>query len=338
MGKQLLFLFFFMAGLLSAKAQQKPQYSQYMLNNFLLNPAVTGIENYTDLKAGYRSQWAGLNGAPVTSYVTINTPLGNKFSEGDAAAFAPSGNENPSSRSLTRLYRAAEPHHGIGLMVVTDKTGPVTSTNVDLSYAYHLGLSASLNMAMGFTAGFSNLNLNKSQLSMSSLNDPALRDGISNQWTPDLGAGLWLYSPEFYVGISALQLLPQSLLLAGAASQNQSKAGPNFYMTSGVKIFLSENVSFLPSFLLRSTGSNPLSYDLNLKVLYRDRLWTGISYRKDDSFSALLGININSLINIGYSYDMTLSTLNKVSNGSHEIVIGFLLNNRYGIRCPKRAF
>src|SRR6516164_3552135 len=95
----------------AGKAQQKPQYTQYVFNNLLLNPAVTGIENYTDVKAGYRSQWTGLQGAPVTSYLTVDAPLGDNFLQGDATAFPAEGGVNPSSRLYTQNYMAAEPHH-----------------------------------------------------------------------------------------------------------------------------------------------------------------------------------------------------------------------------------
>src|SRR6201996_9660013 len=118
-------------------AQQLPQYTQYVFNNFLLNPAVAGIENYTDAKLGYRSQWTGLEGAPVTSFISVNAPLGQDFVNGDATASPAYGGVNPSSRSYTQNYQAAEPHHGIGFTVVTDKAGPITQTNIDASYAYH---------------------------------------------------------------------------------------------------------------------------------------------------------------------------------------------------------
>src|SRR5476651_539447 len=96
---------FVIAGL-QLKAQQRPQYTQYVFNPILVNPAVSGIENYTDVKAGYRSQWTGLQGAPVTSYFTINAPLGSNFIEGDATAFPGSGGENPYSRSFVQDYKA----------------------------------------------------------------------------------------------------------------------------------------------------------------------------------------------------------------------------------------
>src|SRR5476651_1593865 len=113
--KRILYLFIFFALYIqSGVAQQRPQYTQYVFNNYLLNPAVTGIENYTDVKAGYRSQWTGLEGAPVTSYLTVNTPIGQNFIQGDATEFPAGGGVNPYSRAYSQNYQAAEPHHGIG--------------------------------------------------------------------------------------------------------------------------------------------------------------------------------------------------------------------------------
>jgi type IX secretion system PorP/SprF family membrane protein len=170
-------------------AQQRPQYTQYVFNNFLLNPAVTGIENYTDAKLGYRSQWTGLQGAPVTSYFSINAPIGDNFVQGDATAFPASGGENPSSRLFTQYYRAAEPHHGIGFMIVSDKAGPITQTNIDASYAYHLGITDQLNLAVGVSAGVSHINLNTDMITLETSNDPVFNNINNSQWKPDLGVG-----------------------------------------------------------------------------------------------------------------------------------------------------
>src|SRR6201986_23918 len=103
----LLLAFTFCAGYVTA--QQRPQYTQYVFNNYLLNPALSGIENYTDVKAGYRSQWTGLQGAPVTSYLTVNAPLGSDFINGDATEMPAAGGTDPASRSYTQYYQAAPP-------------------------------------------------------------------------------------------------------------------------------------------------------------------------------------------------------------------------------------
>ena len=336
--KRILYLFVFFAGYMQPGfAQQRPQYTQYVFNNYLLNPAVTGIENYTDVKAGYRSQWTGLQGAPVTSYLTINAPLGKDFIEGDATAFPANGGDNPSSRSYTQNYMAAEPHHGIGFMLVTDQAGPITQTNLDATYAYHLGLAPKLNLAVGVSGGVSHVSLNTSMITLENPYDPAIANGNNSQWKPDLGVGIWLYSGEYYIGASVQQILPQTLYFS-TSNYNQSKTVPQYFITSGFKVFLSDDVTLLPSFLLKVIQPLPVTYDINMKLSFQDKFWIGGSYRRDDSFGILAGLNISSFINIGYSYDITTSALNTVSNGTHEIVIGLLLNNRYKVTCPQHIF
>jgi len=319
--------------------QQKPQYTQYVFNNLLLNPAVTGIENYTDVRLGYRNQWTGLQGAPVTSYLTIDAPIGNSFLQGDATAVPAAGGVNPSSRLFTQNYMAAEPHHGIGFMIVSDKAGPITQTNIDATYAYHLGLTEQMNLAVGVSGGFSHITLNTSALVFENQFDPLVANGNNNQWKPDLGAGVWLYASNYYAGASVQQLLPQNQYYSTSnSSVNQSKTVPQYFFTGGVKLFLSDDLTLLPSVLVKVINPTPMTFDFNAKLSFRDKFWIGGSYRKDDSFGVLAGININSLINIGYSYDITTSALNSVSNGTHEIVISLLLNNRYQVTCPQHTF
>ncbi len=322
-----------------AYSQQRPQYTQYVFNNYLLNPAVTGIENYTDIKAGHRSQWTGLNGAPVTSYITINAPIGRKFLESNSNSFAPGGGTNPNSRLFTQEYMASEPHHGIGAMVVTDKAGPITQTNVAATYAYHLGVTDKLNLSVGVSAGFMRTALNTSEITLENALDPAISNGNNSQFKPDLGAGVWLYSSNYYLGISAQQLLPQQLYFTSqAAAVGSNKAVPHYFVTGGVKIFLYDDLTLMPSFLIKQIKPVPLTYDLNLKLAFQDKFWIGGAYRHKDSFGALAGFYLNSFLNVGYSYDITTSALNTVSRGSHELVIGILLNNRYGVSSPRFTY
>jgi type IX secretion system PorP/SprF family membrane protein len=321
-----------------AKAQQRPQYTQYVFNNYLLNPALSGIENYTDVKLGYRSQWTGLEGAPVTSYFSVNAPIGNNFLQGDATAFPAGGGLNPSSRSYTQNYMAAEPHHGVGLMVVSDKTGPITQTNIDATYAYHLGLTETLNLAVGVSAGVSHNVIDVSKLTYVDQNDPTINNITGSQWKPDLGVGVWAYSSNYFFGVSAQQILPQNLYVTTSTTAVQNKTVPHYFVTGGVKLFVSDDITLMPSALLKFIAPVPVTFDVNMKMSFRDKFWIGGSYRRNDSYAALVGFNLSSLINVGYSYDFTTSALNTVSHGSHEIVLGILLNNRYKVTCPQHTF
>lgn len=332
----LLFIFIIFAARF-AGAQQRPQYTQYVFNNYLLNPALSGIENYTDVMAGYRSQWTGLQGAPVTSYITFNTPIGNNFINGDATAFPAGGGENPMSRSYVQDYQAAEPHHGVGFTLVTDKAGPITQTDINATYAYHIGITSTFNLALGVAAGVSRTALNTNEIT-TEYTDPAIYNGKNGQWSPDLGAGIWGYSSNYYIGASVQQILPQNLYYTTSNSTYQNKSVPHFFFTAGYKIFMSDDLTLVPSFMIKEINPVPVTYDLNAKVSFRDVFWIGGSYRHNDSFGVLAGFNISSLINVGYSYDITTSALNTVSNGTHEIVLSLLLNNRYKVTCPQHQF
>jgi type IX secretion system PorP/SprF family membrane protein len=333
--KRFILLLFFVCSYYQSISQQRPQYTQYIFNNYLLNPAITGIENYTDVKAGYRNQWQGLTDAPVTSSISIPTPIGKQFTEGSATSFQGEGN-NPMSRSYVQTYKASEPHHGIGFHLVSDKTGPFSRTDINLTYAYHLGLAANVNLALGVAAGLSRISLDRSKIILEDPADQAIMDNNNNQIQPDLGAGLWLYGPRYFAGISAQQLLGRPLSFSDYADYNQGKQVSHWFITAGYKFYLSEDIAAIPSAMLKVVKPVPVSLDLNMKFAFKDKLWLGGSYRKDDSFAVMAGFNVGHFFNLGYSYDFTTSELQSVSNGSHEIILGLLLNNRYKVTCPQR--
>jgi type IX secretion system PorP/SprF family membrane protein len=338
MKRLLLSVFLSITALHFAVAQEKPQYTQYVLNNLLINPAVTGIENYIDVKTGYRSQWTGLQGAPVTSYITGSIPFGSDFVGGDASALSGGNQDNPYSRLFSQSYEAAPPHHGLGFMVISDQAGPISTSNIDATYAYHLGISSNFNLSVGVEAGFNHTTLNTSELILENPNDPAINNGNNSQWKPDLGIGVWGYSSEYYFGISALQLLSQNLFFSTNNAYSQAKTVPQFFLTGGFKVYLTDDVTLLPSTLVKFISPLPVTYDINMKVTFGNRFWVGGAYRNGDAVAGMFGLNISSLINISYSYDYTTSALRTVSNGTHELVIGLMLNNRNHLVAPQHSF
>lgn len=320
-------------------AQQKPQYTQYVMNNFILNPAIAGIENYVDVKAGYRAQWQGLDGAPVTSYISIHAPIGKNFLYGTSTSVPQGGGNNPNGRSYLQNYMASEPHHGVGFTAVSDKAGPISRTDVNLNYAYHIGITEQVNISVGLAAGISKIYLDRSNLVLENPNDQAIGNGNYDNFKPDMSAGIWLYGPRFFVGASAQQLLKSPIGFSDdPETYDQGRKVPHLFVTAGYKVFLGEDFAAIPSALLKIVSPVPASVDVNLKLAYRDRFWIGGSYRKDDAFAGMAGFNIGSFMNLGYSYDMTTSGLNTVSNGSHEIVLGIFLNNRYKVSCPQKSW
>jgi len=320
-------------------AQQKPQYTQYMLNNYILNPALSGIESYTDIKLSHRHQWVGLDGAPVTTYLTVNMPLGKNDSR-TTTSTVPRVGENPRGKSYWENYEAAKPHSGIGINVIDDHTGPLNNFAAYVTYAYHIGISPKTNLAAGFGAGITNMSLDRGKLFFETPVDPAVyNSGDINTIKPDFNAGIWLYSSDFYVGVSAQQIIPQRVsFIDKEVVPYYGKMVPHFFTTAGYRFLLNDDVNVVPSVMVKYVSPLPIQIDFNIKLLYQDFLWIGASKRTYDGFAAMIGVNASSSINIGYSYDLTTSRLSTVSSGSHEIIVGFLLGNKYGDWCPKRVW
>jgi type IX secretion system PorP/SprF family membrane protein len=333
-------IIFALVSSLGLQAQQRPHYTQYILNNYVLNPALTGIENYTDVKLSHRLQWAGLDGAPVTSYVTIHGPLKKKDYRKTPTSFSMKG-ENPRGKNYWEDYTATEPHHGIGLSIVNDKTGALNWFNAQVSYAYHMGLTPRTSFSAGIAAGVQTLSLNRSKLNPLNPVDQALGAANANlsRVTPDISIGVWMYSADYFLGVSAQQILPQKIRFAFATGNEPSRLVPHFFLTGGYRFLLNDDFNVLPSALVKYvTPGAPLQFETNVKLQYLDRLWVGGSYRYQDGYAAMAGLNISNTFNVGYSYDFTTSRLNTVSRGTHEIVLGFLLGNTYGDMCPKNVW
>lgn len=322
-------------------AQQRPYYTQYIMNNYLINPAVAGIENYWDLKMSHRLQWVGVQDAPVTTYLTIQGPLKKAGYNNETATSFHSTGQNPRGTDYWRNYTAPDPHHGVGFTMLNDKTGPLNRFAAYGTYAYHVGLSPTTSLSAGVSAGFTNLSLDASKLNFGTTTvDPAVgSSGLINTIRPDISAGLWLYSSDYFVGLSAQQIVPQQIAFSdNTVYLERGKLVPHLFLSAGYRMQLTDDISFLPSTLIRYVSPLPIGFDVNAKFQYQDLIWAGGSYRYQDGFAAMVGLNISNTINVGYSYDMQTSELNTVSKGTHEILIGFLIGNRYGDWCPRNLW
>ena len=340
------FVVFAVFAMVNAGAQQRSHYTQYILNNYILNPALTGIENYTDVKVSLRDQWVGLEGAPRTTYLTIHGPIGKKDYKTTATYFNVPG-ENPRGNAYWENYTASEPHHGVGLTVVNDKTGNFNRFSAALSYAYHLGLSPRTNLAGGFSAGITTVGLNADGKAFfgPDPSDPAVGGAVAGELRkikPDLSVGLWLYSADYFVGLSAQQVIPQKLAFVDDATfETTGKMIPHIFLTAGYRFLLNEDINMVPSLMVKYvSGAFKSGYqgELNVKFQYRDLLWAGGSIRQFDGFAAMAGLNVGNTFNVGYAYDFTRTDLRTTSRGTHEFLIGFLIGNRYGDTCPRNVW
>lgn len=321
-------------------AQQKPHYTQYVLNQYIINPALSGIENYFDLKASHRLQWVGIQDAPVTTYLSIHGPLGKNDYRKTATSFDLKG-QNPRGERYWDEYTAPEPHHGIGLQVINDVTGPLNSFSTYGTYAYHLGLTSRTSLSAGIGVGFNRMSINADKLDFGDVVvDPAIysTSGILNTTRLDMMAGLYLYSSDYFVGVSAQQIVPQKIDFSnGYIRPNQSRTVPHLFATAGFRFLLGSSFNMIPSLMVKYVDPLPVQIEGNLKLQYLDRAWIGGSYRHKDGFAGMLGINVSNIFHMGYSYDYTTSRLNNFTKGTHEILLGFVIGG-YPDNCPRNVW
>lgn len=270
------------------QAQQDPQYTQYMYNMNVVNPAYAGSKESLSITALYRNQWSGLDDNPVTFTFAAHAPISDKI--------------------------------GLGLSAVKDELGPIKETNVFADFSYTLQMSSSIKLALGLKAGATFHDVGLSSLELQDPNDPFFSEDIKNTY-PNIGAGAFLYSEKFYIGLSVPNMLKSVHL-----DENGIKYGSetnHYFGTAGYVFQITDNFKLKPSVMVKSAFDAPVSYDGNLNALFYDRFELGASYRLDDSFSGLVGFQVTPNIRIGYAYDHVTSDIKTVGPASHEVVLTF---------------
>lgn len=284
-----------------AQGQQDPQYTQYMYNMNVLNPAYAGSKETLSLTGLYRKQWSGLDGAPETITFSGHSPVGDKV--------------------------------GLGLSAIKDELGPISETNVYADFSYTLQVSETLKLALGLKAGATFHDVGLTGLELQDNDDPFFSTDINNVY-PNIGAGAFFYGDQFYVGLSVPNML-NSVHLDENGLQYGSEV-QHYFVTAGYVFQVSENTKLKPSTMIKSAFEAPLSFDVNLNALFFEKFEIGASYRLEDSFSGIVGFQVTDYLRIGYAYDHVISDLDAVANSSHEIVLTFdLLFKQKALRSPR---
>lgn len=313
-------------------SQQRPQLTQYMQNSFLVNPAVAGIESYADLRAGYRSQWVGIEGAPKTFYTSIHAALNKHDRNAEPLGQRNNISLKSNANRNNRFYQ--KPHHGIGAIAQVDQAGIIRASTLSVSYAYHLPITQTINLSSGVNAGVTQISLNRN-LFMQTPNDPFIYGDMANMLKLDVGLGMWLYSQDFYVGVSGAQLTGGRNQPYAVEEGPRTRLQPHYYLTGGYRVGVSNELSLTPSIMIKNGGYRQTAVDLNLKALYGQQFWVGFSYRHEDAVAGMVGFYLNHLFDVSYAYDFAISDLSRVNANSHELIVGFKLNNPNRIVCPK---
>jgi len=322
-----LFIFGGLLTLCSAavEAQQVGQFSQYVQNPMILNPAATGIYDYTDINLSMRRQWTGLNDAPNTYYLSVNSRLKKK----NSTPFYMPSLRTSQGKNAVKEFKIPEKgrlRHGLGGYLMMDEYGAFQKLTGNVSYALHIPLGDELYFSIGAGLGASNIAFDRENISLTDQVDNTYSQFIANGTNStylNLNLGGWLYTERFFLGYSTNQLLGDAVSFGDGL--NYPELELHHFATIGYKIKAGENFDITPSALFKLMNPSPASFDLTLKAEYREQFWAGVSYRNKDAIIGLLGFNINNVFKLGYSYDFSISELSNYNSGGHEVLLGVML-------------
>ncbi len=276
-----------------ATAQQLVLNSQYILNQYEINPAVAGSSDGLPLAFTFRKLWAGIKGSP-------------------------------SIQTLTGHMEVAE-HMGVGARIFNVISGPLRKTGLEATYAYHLPLgTGDQKLAFGLSGLIYQYALDVQNLTLEDPSDPVLLDA-KNMFVPDVNFGTYFYGPNYYIGLAIPQLLSRRIDLKTDKILEQRQVR-HYFLHGGYRYKINDQFSIEPSTLLKFIEAGIFQADINVRGTYMDMVSLGLSYRSSDAIGIQLGYQKDGLI-FGYAFDLTLSDIRTQSAGSHEIMLIYTLDN-----------
>ncbi len=273
-----------------AYGQQQAQFTQYMFNGLVINPAYAGADESLNITALTRSQWLGVDGAPVT-------------------------------QTLTAHSRVANDHSGIGLAIMNDKIGIHKNLTINASYSYRLLLSKTSWLSMGIQAG---IDSKKSDYALLTANGPSDPNQFQNNSSTffDFGAGLFFNSRRMQIGFSMPNIMPGKISLQDTIGANLNPT--HYFLFSRYRFALNQNVNLEPSFLIKYVAGNPFSYDVNLNMVVQQVFTAGVSYRRSESIDFLCRLKLSRQLSSGFSYDFPVGKIASLrSSGTYEVMVNY---------------
>lgn len=272
-------------------AQQEAMFTQYMFNGLALNPAYAGSHESLSATLLFRDQWTGMPGAPSTQTFSVHSPIKN-----------------------ARI--------ALGLQFIHDKIAVFDQYGVTGSYAYRIFTDKGT-LSLGLQLGFTSYSADINSLTTYVPNDPVFQGSV-NKVMPSFGAGIYYYTDRFYVGLSAPQLVTNSLTDDVIEIDADARQERHYFLTAGHMFPISRNVQLKPNVLIKAVEGAPLQMDLNLNALFSEVLWLGVSWRSLSDFDALIELQLTDQLLLGYSYDFASTTdLARVNSGSHELMLNY---------------
>ncbi|MCB2196835.1 MAG: type IX secretion system membrane protein PorP/SprF [Bacteroidetes bacterium] len=275
----------------TVNAQVAPYYTQYMFNDYLVNPAVAGTHNYFQVRANSRIQWIGMDG--------------------------------PRTMSIAAYGPFKERNMGYGGYVYNDVTGPESWTSLGGTYAYNIAINEAWRISGGLSLGMMQYKLDGQKLQMDEdIYDPVIPQGVESRTIMDATAGVYVWTSYYYVGLSAHQLLGNKYGIETDSIKGISRLTQHVYLSGGANFILNREFFLTPSALIRYSAGL-FQAEINAKVIYNRIVWGGLSYRTGDAIAVMAGYNYENKIYIGIAYDLPLSDIRQYTAGTMEVMIGY---------------
>ena len=288
--------------------QQDAQYTQYMYNTLIINPAYAGSKEALSITSLYRNQWTGLDGAPVSINASIHSPVGNNV--------------------------------GLGFSIIHDEIfiSQETYINADFSYTLKLGEEQDKKLAFGINAGLQVFNVDSNRANTGAVDATEGSFNVSN-FSPQIGFGLYYYTSKGYIGLSAPTLLETEFLDEDSVNNGvftTATERATFYGMFGYVFDLSENIKFKPASLVKLVSGAPLQVDISANFLFNEKFILGAAYRWSAAFSGMTGFQLSDKLLLGFAYDIETTELERYNNGSFELFLVWdIFNNKKGLVSPR---
>ncbi len=299
----------------TVKGQQLPIFSQYMMNGFILNPAMAGYDGYTSVNTTARQQWLGFGDAPQTVSATYQTRLLQKSHKIVGHPVRKKNKLRPSTKGRV----------GLGGYLINDRNGSVSRTGVQLSYAYHIVMN-NHQLSFGLAGKFLQFRIAEDLEFGSGGTDLIQASGIRDVgYTPDADFGIYWTNTVYFIGASVNNLF-QSAIKIGSAGNTDYKILRHYWIVGGYRFQPGYNLEIEPNVLLKTTEQFIPQADLGVKFYYQEDYWAGLAFRTDGSIVSMLGMRTNGLY-IGYAFDFSLSSIQRFNYGTHEISLSYKMGN-----------
>ena len=278
------------------EAQQIVMHSNYMVNGLPLNPAVAGTKTFAPIVLGFRRQWTGIREAPVAQHLSYHTYVAEQV--------------------------------GVGIYAFNDVAGPARRTGMMGAFSLQVKSSYKTRLSFGFAGSFSQFMLDRDKLITEEPGDLVVLERTTNQFVPDLAAGIHWYGHQFHFGLSLFNIIQTKTDLFDIMTPVSTTLDRTIYANASYRFGANnENtLSLEPAGIIRIMTNAPIQFDLSARIFYDQQYYIGGSYRFKDALAILLGFN-GPKIGIGYAYDLGVSNLNGYHSGSHEIVVTFKTRN-----------